>query len=218
MRTIATCAVCLVLLSVAPAYADDSVNHYLPGCRAVGQEAMPKSVPVKIRMFQCMAIVDAIFALNARWWFGGLDGFCSPEGVTTGQAVQVAGSYVEKMPEQWHFPFAVKALQSKKLGHAPNERANSPNRLGFCCVRRDGVSPPCSPRWRRSMSLPMSSPSRESWILLLRAGAESGVVGGLADWFAVTALFRHPLGLPIPHTAINSQQQGAHHRAARECC
>ena len=35
-----------------------------------------------------------------------------------------------------------------------------------------------------------------SWILLLRAGAEAGVVGGLADWFAVTALFRHPLGLP----------------------
>jgi uncharacterized membrane-anchored protein YjiN (DUF445 family) len=40
------------------------------------------------------------------------------------------------------------------------------------------------------------------WILLLRAGAEAAVVGGLADWFAVTALFRHPLGLPIPHTAI----------------
>ncbi len=40
------------------------------------------------------------------------------------------------------------------------------------------------------------------WLLLLRAGAEAAVVGGLADWFAVTALFRHPLGLPIPHTAI----------------
>jgi uncharacterized membrane-anchored protein YjiN (DUF445 family) len=39
-------------------------------------------------------------------------------------------------------------------------------------------------------------------IMLLRAGAEAGVVGGLADWFAVTALFRHPLGLRIPHTAI----------------
>ena len=36
----------------------------------------------------------------------------------------------------------------------------------------------------------------------LRAAAEAGMVGGLADWFAVTALFRHPLGLPIPHTAI----------------
>ncbi|MDK1493179.1 DUF445 domain-containing protein [Sinorhizobium sp. 7-81] len=37
---------------------------------------------------------------------------------------------------------------------------------------------------------------------LLRATSEAGIVGGLADWFAVTALFRHPLGLPIPHTAI----------------
>lgn len=36
----------------------------------------------------------------------------------------------------------------------------------------------------------------------LRAFAEAGMIGGLADWFAVTALFRHPLGLPIPHTAI----------------
>lgn len=39
-------------------------------------------------------------------------------------------------------------------------------------------------------------------VALLRAGSEAGIVGGLADWFAVTALFRHPLGLPIPHTAI----------------
>ncbi|MFY8093284.1 MAG: DUF445 domain-containing protein [Niveispirillum sp.] len=36
----------------------------------------------------------------------------------------------------------------------------------------------------------------------LRAVAEAGMVGGLADWFAVTALFRRPLGLPIPHTAL----------------
>ena len=36
----------------------------------------------------------------------------------------------------------------------------------------------------------------------VRAFAEAGLVGGLADWFAVTALFRHPMGLPIPHTAI----------------
>lgn len=36
----------------------------------------------------------------------------------------------------------------------------------------------------------------------LQAAAEAAMVGGLADWFAVTALFRHPLGLPIPHTAI----------------
>ena len=36
----------------------------------------------------------------------------------------------------------------------------------------------------------------------MNAFAEAAMVGGLADWFAVTALFRHPLGLPIPHTAI----------------
>ena len=36
----------------------------------------------------------------------------------------------------------------------------------------------------------------------LQAGAEAAMVGGVADWFAVTALFRHPLGLPIPHTAV----------------
>ncbi|HTM96950.1 MAG TPA: DUF445 domain-containing protein [Croceibacterium sp.] len=36
----------------------------------------------------------------------------------------------------------------------------------------------------------------------LRSFAEAAMVGGLADWFAVTALFRHPLGIPIPHTAI----------------
>lgn len=40
------------------------------------------------------------------------------------------------------------------------------------------------------------------WMELLRAGTEAALVGGLADWFAVTALFRHPLGLPIPHTAV----------------
>jgi uncharacterized membrane-anchored protein YjiN (DUF445 family) len=36
----------------------------------------------------------------------------------------------------------------------------------------------------------------------LRAAGEAGMVGGAADWFAVTALFRHPLGIPIPHTAL----------------
>ncbi|WP_292832395.1 DUF445 family protein [Microbacterium sp.] len=40
------------------------------------------------------------------------------------------------------------------------------------------------------------------WMSYVRAAAEGGMVGALADWFAVTALFRHPLGIPIPHTAI----------------
>lgn len=43
---------------------------------------------------------------------------------------------------------------------------------------------------------------RQPWLSYVRAAAEGGMVGALADWFAVTALFRRPLGLPIPHTAI----------------
>jgi uncharacterized membrane-anchored protein YjiN (DUF445 family) len=42
----------------------------------------------------------------------------------------------------------------------------------------------------------------QGWGEWVRAGAEASMVGGLADWFAVTALFRHPLGVPIPHTAV----------------
>jgi uncharacterized membrane-anchored protein YjiN (DUF445 family) len=40
------------------------------------------------------------------------------------------------------------------------------------------------------------------WLGFVRATAEAAMVGGLADWFAITALFRHPMGIPIPHTAI----------------
>lgn len=40
------------------------------------------------------------------------------------------------------------------------------------------------------------------WMVFVRVTAEAAMIGGLADWFAVTALFRHPLGIPIPHTAI----------------
>ena len=42
----------------------------------------------------------------------------------------------------------------------------------------------------------------EAWAGWLHAFAEAGMVGALADWFAVVALFRHPMGIPIPHTAI----------------
>lgn len=44
--------------------------------------------------------------------------------------------------------------------------------------------------------------ARYPWLGFVRAFAEAAMVGGIADWFAVTALFRHPLGIPIPHTAI----------------
>jgi uncharacterized membrane-anchored protein YjiN (DUF445 family) len=45
-------------------------------------------------------------------------------------------------------------------------------------------------------------PSPGFFARLLNAAAEAAIVGGLADWFAITALFRRPLGLPIPHTAL----------------
>lgn len=56
--------------------------------------------------------------------------------------------------------------------------------------------------------IPTDPPSA---VLLIRAMAEAGMIGGLADWFAVEALFRHPLGLPIPHTALlpSNQQRAA---------
>jgi len=48
----------------------------------------------------------------------------------------------------------------------------------------------------------LAVPDPSAWVLLLRSVAEAALVGGLADWFAITALFRRPLRLPIPHTAI----------------
>jgi uncharacterized membrane-anchored protein YjiN (DUF445 family) len=44
--------------------------------------------------------------------------------------------------------------------------------------------------------------AQHPWLGYIRATAEASMVGGIADWFAITALFRHPLSIPIPHTAI----------------
>ena len=49
--------------------------------------------------------------------------------------------------------------------------------------------------------------ARFPWLGYVRATAEAGMVGGVADWFAITALFRRPLNLPIPHTAIIPQRK-----------
>jgi uncharacterized membrane-anchored protein YjiN (DUF445 family) len=49
--------------------------------------------------------------------------------------------------------------------------------------------------WAQSTGAP-------GWVGYVRAAAEAGMIGALADWFAVTALFKHPMGIPIPHTAI----------------
>ncbi len=48
----------------------------------------------------------------------------------------------------------------------------------------------------------LATRDRDGFLGFVNAGAEASMVGAIADWFAVTALFRHPLGLPIPHTAL----------------
>lgn len=56
--------------------------------------------------------------------------------------------------------------------------------------------------------LPYYGIIKDSFLLnVLRTGTQAGFIGGFADWFAVTALFRHPMGIPIPHTAILPMQQ-----------
>jgi uncharacterized membrane-anchored protein YjiN (DUF445 family) len=53
-----------------------------------------------------------------------------------------------------------------------------------------------------ALTLVLVGANPDGWVGYVQAGSEAAMVGALADWFAVTALFRHPLGLPIPHTAI----------------
>ena len=55
----------------------------------------------------------------------------------------------------------------------------------------------CSPPSSTSLTL-----DQDGFLGFVNAGAEASMVGAIADWFAVTALFKHPLGLPIPHTAL----------------
>src|SRR5215204_5375460 len=57
-------------------------------------------------------------------------------------------------------------------------------------------------RWQETIGAP-------AWVGFVRAAAEAGMVGALADWFAVTALFRYPLGIRIPHTAIIPNRKDA---------
>jgi uncharacterized membrane-anchored protein YjiN (DUF445 family) len=57
---------------------------------------------------------------------------------------------------------------------------------------------------------------REGWLGFVNAACEAAMVGAAADWFAVTALFRHPLGLPIPHTALIPTRKDALGRSLQE--
>ena len=62
----------------------------------------------------------------------------------------------------------------------------------------------------------LMEPRHPGWAYLASA-AEAAMIGALADWFAVVALFRHPLGLPIPHTAIIPANKDRLGRRLAEC-
>ena len=55
----------------------------------------------------------------------------------------------------------------------------------------------------------LSTQSNDKWIGYVKAFSEAAMVGALADWFAVTALFRYPLGLKIPHTNLIERSKNA---------
>ncbi|MGO4957363.1 DUF445 domain-containing protein [Luteococcus sp. Sow4_B9] len=57
---------------------------------------------------------------------------------------------------------------------------------------------------------------RAGWIGWVNAGSEAAMVGALADWFAVTAIFRHPMGIPIPHTALVKRRKNELGRSLQE--
>ncbi len=57
---------------------------------------------------------------------------------------------------------------------------------------------------------------RHGWLGFVNAACEAAMVGAVADWFAVTALFKHPLGLPVPHTAIIPTRKDALGRSLQE--
>lgn len=95
-------------------------------------------------------------------------------------------------------------MRAQRPPKKTESESRSPGRLATCLlVAMGGFAVGVSlPVWRRLYGQPL-------WLDMLRGGTQAGVVGGLADWFAVTALFRHPLGLPIPHTAILPRRKAA---------
>jgi uncharacterized membrane-anchored protein YjiN (DUF445 family) len=80
----------------------------------------------------------------------------------------------------------------------PVDEATKRKQLALMKRRASGLLLLATAIWIGTLLLIAQHP----WLAYVRATAEAGMIGGLADWFAVTALFRHPLGIPIPHTAI----------------
>ncbi|MGH7551597.1 MAG: DUF445 domain-containing protein, partial [Longimicrobiales bacterium] len=105
------------------------------------------------------------------------------------------------------------------MGHEVDKVTVAPTRAGFLTPVGGGTPADEAERERRHVRMKRNATGllvafagifiaarllepRWPWLGFLRATAEAAMVGGLADWFAVTALFKKPLGLPIPHTAI----------------
>ena len=76
-----------------------------------------------------------------------------------------------------------------------------PSRSRFCCV---------------AAAIFVATLNKDGGWAYVHATAEAAMVGAIADWFAVTALFRHPLGLPIPHTAIIPSRKDSLARSLQE--
>jgi uncharacterized membrane-anchored protein YjiN (DUF445 family) len=87
---------------------------------------------------------------------------------------------------------------SQPLTASPEDDGERERRLAFMKRRATGLLIVCAV----VLVVAAVLETRWPWLGYLRAAMEAAVIGGLADWFAVTALFRHPMGLKIPHTAI----------------
>ena len=102
---------------------------------------------------------------------------------------------------------------------APNGRLSDPAPHRGAKRRTTGDSPSLRRAKRRATGLLLAAAALfvvirlltdgDGWAGYVEAAAEAAMIGGLADWFAVTALFKHPLGIPIPHTAIIPRRKDA---------
>ena len=79
----------------------------------------------------------------------------------------------------------------------PNPAADEERRRGLRRMRTLAVS-----LLLFAAAVYVATLDQDGFLGFVNAGAEASMVGAIADWFAVTALFKHPLGVPIPHTAL----------------
>ena len=98
----------------------------------------------------------------------------------------------------------LRGLDVEPAARRPRSRSSRPiraptRRAAAACARCARSPSGC---WRLAACVYVATLGRDGFWGFVNAGAEASMVGAIADWFAVTALFKHPLGLPIPHTAL----------------